>query len=589
MIERAPGDPIRILHVDDEPGFAAMTEQHLTREDDRFTVETATSVTEALDRIEPAGFDCVVSDYDMPERNGVEFLEAVREHAPDLPFILFTGKGSEEIASDAISRGVTDYLQKTRNSDQYTVLANRIRNAVHAHRVERRVEESERRLRRVYERITDGFFGVNTDWEYTYVNEEGARLVDRDREELLGTVVWEAFPDLAGSPFEEALRTAMDAQTTTSVEDYYPPHDRWYAVRVYPAEDGISIYFRDVSDQKQREHLLERYETLVETVGDPMYILDADGRIEMANDAMYDTVDADDGSLEGVHAGAFMAEGDFERATALIRDVLSDPDRDTATFEFVARTTDGRERPAEINLAPLTDEEGSFLGSVGVVRDISERMAYANELERQNARLQRFASVVSHDLLSPLNVAKGRVALERDLRDSDHLKDASNAIDRSISLVEDLLTLAREGEQARDLESVDVADTAAACWDTLETGDATLDVSASRLVRADPSRLRQLLANLLQNAVDHGGETVSISVGTTTEGFYVADDGPGIPPAEREQVFDAGYSTRVEGTGFGLNIVREIADAHGWMVEVTESEDGGVRFEITGVTVPDEC
>ena len=138
--------PIRLLHVDDDTDMAELTATFLERENEQFVVETATGPAEGLDRLVEADFDCVVSDYDMPRRNGIEFLEAVRDEFPDLPFVLFTGKGSEEIASEAISAGVTDYLQKGTGSDQYTVLTNRVRNAVEQYRSRRALETNRKRL-----------------------------------------------------------------------------------------------------------------------------------------------------------------------------------------------------------------------------------------------------------------------------------------------------------------------------------------------------------------------------------------------------------------------------------------------------------
>ncbi|MFC7249640.1 response regulator [Halomicroarcula sp. GCM10025324] len=126
----AVGRPIRILHVDDDPELADLAGTLLEREDDQFRVDTAGSASEGLEHLEQHPVDCVVSDYDMPGRNGIDFLDAVRELDADLPFILFTGKGSEEVASEAISAGVTDYLQKESGTSQYAVLANRIGNAV---------------------------------------------------------------------------------------------------------------------------------------------------------------------------------------------------------------------------------------------------------------------------------------------------------------------------------------------------------------------------------------------------------------------------------------------------------------------------
>jgi len=206
------------------------------------------------------------------------------------------------------------------------------------------------------------------------------------------------------------------------------------------------------------------------------------------------------------------------------------------------------------------------------------------ELERQNERLSEFASIVSHDLRNPLNVAMGRLDMARRERDSDALETVAQAHDRMAALIDDLLTLARQGDAVDETEPVDLAALLSECWRTVETAESTLTVDTDRVVRADESRLRQLLENLLRNAVEHGGPDVSITVGDTDDGFYVADDGPGIPPEDREAVFETGYSTAVDGTGFGLGIVEQIAEAHGWSISVTDSAAGGARFEIEGVT-----
>ena len=214
------------------------------------------------------------------------------------------------------------------------------------------------------------------------------------------------------------------------------------------------------------------------------------------------------------------------------------------------------------------------------IRYALERHAQQQELRRQNRRLERFANVVSHDLRNPLNVAKGRI----ELIDNEHATVVERNLDRMAAIIDDVLTLAREGKAVEATEPVDLASLARDCWDSVETDAASLSTDAEMVVEADRSRCRQLLENLIRNSVEHVGDGVSIHVGRLDGGFYVEDNGPGIDDADREEVFEPGYTTNAGGTGFGLNIVSEIAEAHGWTVEITDSDAGGARFEFTGVT-----
>jgi signal transduction histidine kinase len=207
------------------------------------------------------------------------------------------------------------------------------------------------------------------------------------------------------------------------------------------------------------------------------------------------------------------------------------------------------------------------------------------ELERQNERLDEFASVVSHDLRTPLSVARGHLDLARQDDDREALAKVADAHERMDALVDDLLALAREGRVVGDTEPVDVGAAVEAAWPAHEAGNATLTVADPGTVDADRERLEQLLENLLGNALEHGGDDVAVEVGSLAgeghrDGFYVTDDGPGVPAADRDSVFERGFTTADDGIGFGLAIVREIATAHGWSVDLVESASGGARFEI---------
>jgi PAS domain S-box-containing protein len=220
-----------------------------------------------------------------------------------------------------------------------------------------------------------------------------------------------------------------------------------------------------------------------------------------------------------------------------------------------------------------------------------------DEVARERDRLEEFASLVSHDLRNPLNVAVGnldliRTQLAAEQEVPSEIEAIARSLDRMGALVEDMLVLARQGNAIDETEAVSLSVLAEECWENVDTADAELVVVDTLTLRADRSRLQQALENLFANAVTHGGPDVRIEIGALPDdaddvGFYVADDGPGIPEDVREEAFDAGVSTDEEGTGFGLKIVAEVADAHGWSVEYVDAADGGARFEFRGVEAAD--
>ena len=175
---------IRVVHVDDAAGLADLTATYLERLDGSFTVFPETRTRAALDRVVEGDVDCVISDYDMPGMDGLTFLDVVRDHDPDLPFILFTGKGSEEIASDAISAGVTDYLQKQPGADQYTVLANRVANAVAQYRAEVELRREREFTESALDVLTDIFYVVGEDGSLYRWNDRMNEVTGYTDEEL---------------------------------------------------------------------------------------------------------------------------------------------------------------------------------------------------------------------------------------------------------------------------------------------------------------------------------------------------------------------------------------------------------------------
>lgn len=251
-----------------------------------------------------------------------------------------------------------------------------------------------------------------------------------------------------------------------------------------------------------------------------------------------------------------------------------------------AVTADGEQIPIEINSWTIENTDSDQPLFQGVFRDISERLRRQRELQHKNERLDEFAGVVSHDLRNPLNVAQSRATLLEQECESEHIDPLQTALDRMEEIVKDTLTLARNGQQVDEMESVNMVNLLGHCWKVVDTAAATLEFEDNMTIYADPNRLQRICENLFRNAIEHGGDDVTVRIGQADEQtIYIEDDGPGIPEDERDVVLEAGHSSTPTGTGLGLAIVQRLAEAHEWDITLTDSESGGARFEFSGVEI----
>jgi PAS domain S-box-containing protein len=349
--------------------------------------------------------------------------------------------------------------------------------------------------------------------------------------------------------------------------------------------DGSVGILRDVSDERERRAELETKTRALDeapvgiTITDPQQ---EDNPMVYVNDRFVEMTGYDREESLGVNCRFLQGPDTEESSIQALRDAI-EADEPTSV-ELLNYRKDGTEFWNRVSIAPICDADGTVSYWVGFQEDITAFKEREDALERQNDRLDSFASIVSHDLRNPLNVAQGRVQLAREASgDAENLDAALSALERIESIVERTLALAREGETVGDPESVALADVVEDSWSTVATESATLSVETDREVLADPDRLRNLFENLMRNAIDHASDGVSVRVGDLSDGFYVEDDGPGIEPGVADSLFEPGESGAVGNTGFGLAIVQQIATAHGWTIEATASEAGGARFEVRGV------
>lgn len=237
---------------------------------------------------------------------------------------------------------------------------------------------------------------------------------------------------------------------------------------------------------------------------------------------------------------------------------------------------------------PWRNPDGDVLGLIGIAHNVTEQKRTERIIRRQNERLEQFASVVSHDLRGPLTVAGGNLELAREECEAgdEQLAAVAEAHDRIDALIDNILSFARGGSGVVEPEVVSLSDVTIDAWETLSTDEATITVADDGSVLADPSQVSRLFENLFRNALEHASEAATVRVGTLADGngFFVEDEGPGVPPEDRESAFEMGFTTERSNTGFGLAIVEQIAEGHGWDVRLMDGSEGGARFEFTGVS-----
>lgn len=308
------------------------------------------------------------------------------------------------------------------------------------------------------------------------------------------------------------------------------------------------------------------YVTAMKYSPDALFVLDKEGRVIHTNKHGSGLLDAVGGSLE-----------------ASLFDVFSTFDPASTSNELVEIThSTGEVTYHRVFVEPL-NRGGRRVGWVVVLRDETEQQRQQKKLQQKNAQMELFASTISHDLRNPLSVAKGYLQIVRDEYSSEELDRIDTAHTRMEEIIEEVLTLTRAGRQIDTLEAVPLSAVIDNAWESVTTRSGELSVEIDRSIKADPTMIQHVFENLFRNAVEHGGEDVTVTVGPLDTGFFVEDDGAGIAPHERDDVFEPGYSTSRDGTGLGMSIIEQIIDAHEWEIRLTEGTDGGVRFEITGV------
>lgn len=290
-------EPIHILILEDNPMDAELMIRALKKEGLQFTNTIVDNRNDFIEALNNETFDLILSDNSLPQFDATEAVQIVRKSFPYLPFILVTGTVNEDFVISIMKLGIDDYILK----DRLTRLPSAIKSALEKKQTEQEKKEAEQKLieseykyRSMIERISDGFFVLDKDWNFQYVNTVAAKLFNQSAAAIVGKNIWAEFPVTIGGAIHNSLQQAYATQKEIFYEGYSPYFQRWVQLSAYPSRDGVVVYYRDITEKKEADLALqkgqEQYKEMVERITDGFYSLDRECRYLFLNDKACDII-----------------------------------------------------------------------------------------------------------------------------------------------------------------------------------------------------------------------------------------------------------------------------------------------------------
>ncbi|RDZ44231.1 hybrid sensor histidine kinase/response regulator [Haloferax sp. Atlit-10N] len=591
-------------------GVTAAVAEAVRRREAQFEVETVRTATGALDLLEDADFDCVVSGVDAGETDALGFLTAIRKRDVELPFLVVADGEHEVTASDALDAGVTDYV-RARGSEGYDELAVRVERAVAA--TGRRAVDPSLVYERVFEQILEGACLYDRDGRFVLVSDYLAGFYGATPAELEGErslLVERIREERTGDPYQQLLDGEVDClegetELVTPDGESRTLSYRFAPFRVTDEVVGVIAVSRDITDRREREQKLKRareeYQELIDGMNDTVWVIDIDSHILAVNETAVELLGYSRDELLSMTVHDIDAGLSDEEASALISQMPTDG---TQVFETVHRAKNGREFPVEISSSLVTYRGETVV--LSVARDITTRKRYEAELREQNRLLETqrdelevLNQVVRHDVRNDLQLvtAYAELLAERVDDDDNEAREYVEIVRKRANHAVELTETARDmaemmGGRGVENERVPLRPVLESELASLRdmAPDATVTVNSeipAVAVLAD-DMLGSVFRNLLTNAVQHTDKdepTVDISVSETERGdrvvVRVADDGRGVSDERKEAIFakdEKGLESR--GTGLGLYLVQSLVETYGGDVWVEDNDPCGSVFAV---------
>jgi PAS domain S-box-containing protein len=591
---------IKVLHVDNDAGFLDVARQCL-EEQSELQVDTALSIKDALEKLNCAEYDVIVSDYQMPEKNGLELLRELRRQGNNVPFILFTCKDKEEIAIEALNAGVYRYIRKEGNAEAtYAELKRSICDAVRGQRAEKLLREAENRLRQITENVQDMLLLTDTDLVCTFASASHRWILGYEPNEMVGKRVYDfihpddlakaleaaekAFNDSSGGKLEVRVRCADGSYILSECIGKILT-DRSGKI------SGTLLTSRDITERKRISEKNRLQARLLNAVGQAIVATDVKGNITYWNRAAE--------QLYGWHTAEVLGRNvvDITPAEAAQRQAVNIMKRliegEHWSGEFLAKRRDGSVFPAIVTNSPITDDDGEVVGIIGVSTNISEQKWMQEVFDEAigkvvelNEKLRVVEGLTRHDIRNKLSALNGRLYLLKKRFGGNpeallQLKEMESVSQQMLRIIDFEKIYVQVG--AEELTHIDVErHFTEAVFLFSDLKGATVVNECQGLVVLADSLLRQLFYNLIDNTLKYGEKVSRIHVHYKEENnglrLIYEDDGVGIPEDEKSFIFQEGHG---KGTGYGLYLIKRICEAYGWTIQETGMQGKGAQFTMT--------
>lgn len=621
LINSKNSSAIRILLIDDNTDMRNYVKRLLS--DQEYEVETASDGIIALSMIQRQFYDLVLSDVMMPQLDGFGLLQILRADPimQDIPVILLSARAGEESRIEGLAAGADDYLVKpfsareliARVEATLKMVTIRQEAALREQALRIEAEAASEQLKNILSQINDLFLTLDAEGNFIYVNDHVSELIEIPTEQLLRENIWKLFPDVVNTSFYNEVERAITEQVIVKFEYFYPPRQKWFEIRIYPSEDGVSIFSTEISDRKETEAALREQELFLQDLTNNVPVLlwtaEPNGKMNFVSQTWID--------YTGINLELVNQEGwtDLIHPEEL-KETINYWNHAVQTgqnYEFTHRVkrADGQYN-WYISRALLTyDDQHNPLRWVGSAVDIERQKQIeltlkkiTELLNKRNQELDRFAYMVSHDLKAPLRaIANLSQWIEEDLEgqlppeNQEQMRLLQQRVCRMEALIDGLLAYSRADRSEMGAERVNVGQLIEEIIDSLAPPPSFKIEVQPQMPELITKRilLHQVFINLINNAIKHhersdGQVKISAYQRENYYEFTVSDDGPGIDSKYHQKIFEIFQTLKTkdtqQNTGIGLSIVKKIVETEGGQVQVESEKGKGSTFRFTWLIRP---